>query len=121
MAQQRASYPLDYSKGPTAKPAADRVADTTTDQFNRVADGAEELAGNVAQPIRAKSSGSGPELQALREEIDEGTTNVDTGRGGHGRFRSGRIVEAIVKRKHGTYSASALPYTSGQIGTTGVP
>lgn len=52
MAQQRASYPLDYSKGPTAKPAADRMADTTTDQFNRVADSAEELAGNVAQQAR---------------------------------------------------------------------
>ena len=52
MAQQKASYPLDYSKGPTAKPAADRVADTTTDQFNRVADGAQKLAGNVAQQAR---------------------------------------------------------------------
>lgn len=52
MAQQRTSYPLDYSKGPTAKPAADRVADTTTDQFNRAADGAEELVGTVAQQAR---------------------------------------------------------------------
>ena len=52
MAQQRASYPLDYSKGPTAKPATDRQTDTTTDQFNRIADGAEELAGNVARQAR---------------------------------------------------------------------
>jgi ElaB/YqjD/DUF883 family membrane-anchored ribosome-binding protein len=52
MAQQRASYPLDYSKGPTVKPANERLADTTADQFKRVADGAQELAGNVAQQAR---------------------------------------------------------------------
>jgi len=54
MTQQRAAYPLDYSKGPTQKPetAADRLTDTAADQFKKVADGAEELAGNVAQQVR---------------------------------------------------------------------
>ena len=54
MAQQRAAYPLDYSNGPTQKPATgtDRLTDAAADQFKKVADGAEELAGNVAQQAR---------------------------------------------------------------------
>lgn len=54
MTQQRADYPLDYTKA-SAHPAKDRareMADSVTDQLKNVADNAQEIAGRVAEQAR---------------------------------------------------------------------
>ncbi len=54
MTQQRADYPLDYSKGAddTTKDRLRDLADTTTDQVKHVAENAQEFAGKVAEQAR---------------------------------------------------------------------
>ena len=51
MTQQKADYPLDYSKGAedTTKDRLRDLADTTTDQVKHVAENAQEFAGKVAE------------------------------------------------------------------------
>src|SRR6185312_7221798 len=54
MTQQRADYPLDYSKAAdhTAKDRLREVADSATDQLRNVADNAQEIAGKVTEQAR---------------------------------------------------------------------
>jgi ElaB/YqjD/DUF883 family membrane-anchored ribosome-binding protein len=54
MAQQRADYPLDYSKGPEPadKNRVNELADSATDQLRNVAENAQEIAGKVAEQAR---------------------------------------------------------------------
>ena len=54
MTQQRAAYPLDYSKGPNKSPD-DRMrdlADNTTDRVKNLTDRAEEVAREAAEQAR---------------------------------------------------------------------
>src|SRR5262245_31924366 len=54
MTQQKAGYPLDYSKG-SADAGRDRLremADVATDKFKNVTESAEEMAGKVTEQAR---------------------------------------------------------------------
>jgi ElaB/YqjD/DUF883 family membrane-anchored ribosome-binding protein len=54
MTQQRADYPLDYSKGPdhTGKDRLGDLGDSARDQLETLADSAQEMAGKVADQAR---------------------------------------------------------------------
>jgi ElaB/YqjD/DUF883 family membrane-anchored ribosome-binding protein len=73
MAQQTTAYPLDYSKGPAQKPApnTEALADAAADRLKKVADSAEELAGNVAQQAREYGEKAQAAVQNLKPFVKQ--------------------------------------------------
>jgi ElaB/YqjD/DUF883 family membrane-anchored ribosome-binding protein len=52
MTQQRAKYPLDYTKGPASTANASQATDDTIDRLKEVTAGAQEYAEQIGQQAR---------------------------------------------------------------------
>jgi hypothetical protein len=100
MTQQKAGYPIDYSKG-SADAGKDRIremADVATDKMRDVTQSAEEIAGKVAEQAREyaeKAQGGCQTIQAACREIDERTTHGYLGRSRGDRVRTWRSLEEV--------------------------
>ena len=73
MTQQKAGYPLDYSKG-SAEAGKDRLremADVATDKFKNVTESAEEMAGKVAEQAREYGEKGQEALKNIKPYVDK--------------------------------------------------
>ena len=73
MTQQKAGYPLDYSKG-SADAGKDRLremADVATDKVKNVAENAEETAGKVAAQAREYGEKAQEAVKSFKPYVDK--------------------------------------------------
>ena len=73
MTQQKAGYPLDYSKG-SAYAGKDRVremADVATDKVKNVTESAEEIAGKVAEHAREYGEKAQEAVKIFKPYVDK--------------------------------------------------
>jgi ElaB/YqjD/DUF883 family membrane-anchored ribosome-binding protein len=73
MTQQKAAYPLDYSKG-SADAGKDRLremADVASDKVQNVAQSAEEIAGKVAEQAREYGEKAQEAVQNIKPYVDK--------------------------------------------------
>ena len=73
MTQQKAGYPLDYSKG-SAEAGKDRLremADVAADKFKHVTESAEEMAGKVAEQAREYGEKAQEALKNIKPYVDK--------------------------------------------------
>ncbi len=73
MTQQKAGYPLDYSKG-SAEAGKDRLremAGVATDKFKNVTESAEEMAGKVAEQAREYSEKAQEAVKQFKPYVEK--------------------------------------------------
>lgn len=101
MTQQKAGYPLNYSKGSpdASKDRLREMAEVATDKVKNVTQSAEEIAGKVADQarprVRRKGPRGGQELQALCRKIHERPADGYPWSSGGNRVRSRRSLEEV--------------------------
>ena len=73
MTQQKAGYPLDYSKGSTeaGKDRLREMADVATDKFKHVTESAEEMAGKVAEQAREYSEKAQEAVKQFKPYVEK--------------------------------------------------
>ena len=78
MTQQKAAYPLDYSKtdASSSKDRLDDMAAKATDQFGKVTENAQELAGQLAEQAQEAAKKFKPYVEKQMKEQPMATLAV---------------------------------------------
>ena len=78
MTQQKAPYPLDYSKteASTSKDRFDEIAAKATDQFGKAAENAQEIAGQLAKQAQEAAKKFKPYVEKQMKEQPMATLAV---------------------------------------------
>jgi ElaB/YqjD/DUF883 family membrane-anchored ribosome-binding protein len=71
MTQQKAGYPLDYSKGSADAGRLREMADVATDKVKNVAENAEEIAGKVAAQARGYGEKAQDTVKNFKPYVDK--------------------------------------------------